>query len=138
MAILDSPTYPRITSTTGAERLVTVKDGKEVGLPVNGILGLLPGDVATISGTTATIATRLVVCTNTGAVTLTLPPASGPLRSVTVMKASSTSSVTINRAGSDLLVSGGFVNATSVVAATGLVVELLSDGTTWYHVSNDA
>lgn len=138
MANLDAPTFPTITSTTGAERLVAVKNGVEVGLPVNGILGLLPSDVTTVSGTSATISTRLVVCTSTSAVTLTLPAASGSLRSITVMKASATSSVTVNRAGSDLIVTGGAVNATSATVATGLVIQLLSDGTTWYHVSNDA
>jgi len=132
MAII-KPTYNIML-----ERLVTVKDGKEVGLPVNGILGLLPSDVTTVAGTSATISTRLTVCTSTSAVTLTLPAASGNLRAITVMKASATSSVTVNRAGSDLIVTGGAVNATSATVATGLVIQLLSDGTTWYHVSNDA
>jgi len=103
-------------------------------------LGLLAADVTTVSATSATVSTRLTVCTSTdaGNVTLTLPAASGALRDVTVMKAAATATVAINRAGSDLIVSGAVVNATSVTCGVGLVVRLLSDGTKWYHVSNDA
>lgn len=118
---------------------VSDADGPVKKLRFNQILGLSPTDVTTVSGTSATISTRVTVCTSTSAVNpLTLPAASGNLREVIVLKASATSSVTIARAGSDLIVSGGSVSATSVSVATGLAARLLSDGTTWYHVSNDA
>ena len=138
MANLDASLLAPLTATAGNENLVAVKDGQEVGLKVNGILGLLASDVATVSGTSATAATRVVVCTSTSAVTLTLPAASGNLRDITVLKASATSAVTVTRAGSDPIVSGTSVAATTVSVAAGLSARLLSDGTTWYHVTNDA
>jgi hypothetical protein len=101
-------------------------------------LGLLAADVTTVSATSATISTRLTVCTSTSVVTLTLPAASGALRDVTVMKASITSKVDVNRAGSDLIVTGTNASGTSVEVLAGLTARLLSDGTKWYHVSNDA
>lgn len=100
-------------------------------------LGLFPADVTTVSGTSATISTRLTVFTSTSAVAATLPAASGTLRDIILMKASATSAVTATRAGSDVIVTGTSVAATSVSVAAGLVVRLVSDGTTWYHVSND-
>lgn len=114
-------------------------DGQVKKLRVNQLLGLSPTDVTTISGTSGTISTRVTVCTSTSAVNpLTLPPASGNLREVFILKASATSAVTVARAGSDVIVSGTSVSATSVSVAAGLTARLLSDGTTWYHVSNDA
>ena len=101
-------------------------------------LGLLATDVTTVSTTTATISTRLTVCTSTSVVTLTLPAASGTLRDVTVMKASLTSKVDVNRAGSDLIVTGTSQSGLSVEVLAGLTARLLSDGTKLYHVSNDA
>lgn len=100
--------------------------------------GLLPTDVTVVAGSPATISTKLTVCTSTSTVALTLPAASGALRDITFMKASGTSTATATAAGSDVIVTGTSVVATSVAAAPGLVVRLLSDGTKWYHVSNDA
>ena len=113
-------------------------DGPVKKLRVNQILGLSATDVTTVSGTSATVSTRVTVCTSTSAITLTLPAASGNLREVILLKAGATSAITANRAGSDVIVSGTSVSATSISVAAGLAARLLSDGTTWYHVSNDA
>ena len=136
MANLDAPVLQPLTSTSGSEHLVTVKQGKEVKLQVNGVLGLLASDVTTVSGTTATVSTRLTHCTSTSAVTLTLPAASGSLRQVFILK-TGTNGVTVNAAGSDKIVSATATD-TSITIATVKAAQLLSDGTTWYHVSNDA
>lgn len=113
-------------------------DGQVKKLRVNQLLGLSTTDVTTVSGTSATISTRVTVCTSTSAVGLTLPAASGNLREVIILKASATSTATATRAGSDVIVSGASVTATSIGVLPGLAARLLSDGTTWYHVSNDA
>lgn len=139
------PIVPSQTTISGDEILPIVDFGVPPNgtlvrkLPVYGILGLLPTDVTTVPGTSATVSTRLTVCTSTSGVTLTLPAASGNLRDITIMKASGTSSVTVNRAASpDVIVTGTSTTATSVTVGVGLTVRLLSDGTTWYHVTNDA
>ena len=113
-------------------------DGQVKKLRVNQLLGLSPTDVATVSGLSATISTRVTVCTSTSAVALTLPAASGNLREVIILKASITSTATATRAGSDVIVTGTSVTGTQVQVLPGLAARLLSDGTTWYHVSNDA
>lgn len=140
----DAPVVRNLTSPAAGD-LVQVYDisdqpnGAKT-LPLSSLftVGLLPTDVTTVSGTSATISTRLTVCTSTSAIALTLPAASGTLRDITFMKASGTSTATATAAGSDVIVTGSSVNATTVAAAPGLVVRLLSDGTKWYHVSNDA
>lgn len=113
-------------------------DGPVKKLRVNQILGLSPTDVTTVSGTSATISTRVTVCTSTSAVALTLPAASGNLREIIILKASGTSTATATRVGSDVIVTGTSVSGTSVDVLPGLAARLLSDGTKWYHVSNDA
>jgi hypothetical protein len=140
----DAPVVRTLTSPVAGD-LVQVYDISEQPtgaktLPLGTLLsvGLLPTDVTTVSGTSATISTRLTVCTSTSSVALTLPAASGTLRDITILKASITSTATATRAGSDVIVTGTSVSATSVAVAPGLTVRLLSDGTTWYHVTNDA
>ena len=113
-------------------------DGPVKKLRVNQILGLSPTDVTTVSGNSATISTRVTVCTSTSAVALTLPAASGDLRELIILKASVTSTATATRAGSDVIVTGTSVSGTLVAVLPGLAARLLSDGTKWYHVSNDA
>ena len=113
-------------------------DGQVKKLRVNQLLGLSATDVTTVSGLSATISTRVTVCTSTSAVALTLPAASGNLREVIILKASGTSTATATRAGSDVIVTGTSVTGTQVQVLPGLAARLLSDGTTWYHVSNDA
>lgn len=136
MANLDAPILSPLTSLTGAEHIVTVADGVERRLPVNGVQGLLSGDVTTISGTTGTISTRLTHCTSASAVTLTLPAASGNLRQVFILDTGA-NGITVNAAGSDVIVSATATD-TSITIATVKSAQLLSDGTKWYHVSNDA
>ena len=60
-------------------------DGQVKKLRVNQLLGLSATDVTTVSGTSATISTRVTVCTSTSAVALTLPAASGNLREVVIL-----------------------------------------------------
>ena len=140
----DAPTVRTLTSPAAGD-LFQVYDISEQPtgaktLTLGALLntGLLSTDVTVVSGTSATISTKLTVCTSTSAIALTLPAASGTLRDITFMKASATSTATATAAGSDVIVTGTSVVATSVAAAPGLVVRLLSDGTKWYHVSNDA
>jgi hypothetical protein len=135
MANLDAPTLPPLTSTTGAENLVTVRGNTERNLKVNGVLGLLSGDVTTVAGTTATVSTRVTVCTSTSAVTLTLPPVAGDLREVIVIKASATSAVAVNSAVSSQVVTGTSLTANGISVAAGKTAKLQSDGTKWYHIS---
>lgn len=105
-------------------------------MPVNGLLGLLASDVTVVSGTTATISTRLTHCTSTSAVALTLPSAAGNLREINILKTGA-NNATATCAGAEVIV-GATATDTSVVIATTKAVRLLSDGTKWYHVSNDA
>lgn len=137
----DIPTLP--TCALSGNEFLPVSDpdakgGTQVGkLPVNAVLGLAATDVATDSNTARTIDTRLTVFTNTSAVTATLPLAAGNLREVIILKGSGTSAVTVSRAGTDVIVSGANVSATSVTLNLGTAARFLSDGTKWYHVSND-
>lgn len=145
MATLDDAPIARTLTSPAAGDLFQVYDiseqptgAKTLALGSVLSLGVLPGDVTTVSGTSATVGTTITVCTSTSGVTLTLPAASGSLRRIFILKASATSAVTVNRAGSDVIVSGTSVSATSISVAAGLAAQLVSDGTTWYHVSNDA
>jgi hypothetical protein len=138
----DLPSIQPATTVAGND-LIPVYDASDIDGPVkklrvNQINGLSATDVMTVSGTSATVSTRVTVCTSTSGVTLTLPAASGNIREVFILKASASSAITVNRAGSDVIVSGTSVSATSVSVAAGLTAHLISDGTTWYHVSNDA
>ncbi len=124
-------------ATTGGELIETLDSNRqERALPVYGLLGLLSGDVTVIAGTTGTISTRLTHCTSTSAVTLTLPSATGNLRQVNILKTGA-NNVTVNAAGAEVIVAATATD-TSVTVATTKAVQLLSDGTKWYHVSNDA
>lgn len=135
MANLDAPILQPLTSTTGAEYLVTVKAGKEVKLPVYGVLGLLADDVDASVADTDTIATRLAVVVGTTP-TVTLPAAAGDLRDVIVMNTAS-GTATVEGAGSENILTGT-ANAANVSVDTGKSARFLSDGTRWYHISNDA
>lgn len=143
----DLPIIPSLRTAVAGNDLIPAYDVSSQAQPgvsgvksltVSDIRGLGSGEVTTVSGTSATISTPMTVCTSTSGVTLTLPAASGTLRRLFILKASITSAITVNRAGSDLIVSGTAVNATSISVAAGLAAILVSDGTTWYHVSNDA
>lgn len=135
MAILDAPILPKLTSLKGSERLVTVKDGLEAQLPVNGILGLLASDVDSSVANGDTIATRLSVVTGTTP-TVTMPAVAGNLREVIIVNSAS-GNATIDTPGSEKIFTAT-AEADTLTIATGKTATLLSDGTRWYHVSNDA
>lgn len=135
----DLPTLPADTAPTGAD-LVPVYDqaatnsSKVKKLPLFGIQGLQSSDVST-GGDASTIATRLFVATGTTP-TVTLPAVAGNLRQVTVMNTAS-GNCTVDGAGSEQILTGT-ANANNLVVATGKSAQLLSDGTRWYHITNDA
>ena len=135
MAILDAPKYPAATSTSGAERIVAVLGGKEIGLPLHGILGLLASDVDSSVADTDVIATRLAVVVGTTP-TVTLPAVAGDLREVIIINTAS-GTATIEGAASEQILTG-VANAANLAVATAKTARLISDGTRWYHVSNDA
>lgn len=135
----DLPTLKVVTNTNGAD-LIPVYDVESNGstkvgaLPLYGLLGLQAGDVATIA-TGATISTRLSVVTGTTP-TVTLPAVAGNLRYVAVMN-TATGAALIQGAGSEQILTA-LANAPSLSVPTTKSAVLLSDGTRWYHVSNDA
>lgn len=90
----------------------------------------------TVTGTTKTIAKRVTVFTSTSAITATLPAASGDLRDVIIIKASGTSAITLNRAGSDTIVAGAGAAGTSATIAASTQARFLSDGVSkWYRIA---
>ncbi len=134
--LTDAPILPAKTSLTGAEKLGLVdNDGLEKQLKVNGILGLLSGDVDDSVADTDTITTRLAVAVGTTP-SIALPAVAGDLREVTVMNTAS-GSCTLTTPGSEKILTGT-AEADTLVIATGKSAKLLSNGTRWYHVSNDA
>jgi len=135
MATLDAPILPLLTSLAGTENLVTVKGGVERQLKVNGILSLLSGDVDDGVADTETIATRLSVATGTTP-SIALPAVAGDLREVFVVNTAS-GNCTLTTPGSEKILTGT-AEADTLVIATGKTAHLLSNGSRWYHVSNDA
>jgi hypothetical protein len=132
----DLPTLVTNVNPSGAD-LIPVYDvdspssSKVEKLPLSGILGLQPTDVATMAS--GTISTRLTVATGSG---LTLPVVSGNLRQVIVMNLSG-GPFTLTAAGTDKIVSAASQVNPSIPLASGHAAILLSDGTRWYHISND-
>lgn len=110
------------------------QSSKVAKLPIYGLLGLQAADVASVA-TSGTISTRLAVVTGTTP-TVTLPAVAGNLRQVFIMNTAS-GNATIDGAGSEQILTGT-ANADNIVVATGKSAMLLSDGTRWYHISNDA
>jgi hypothetical protein len=102
-----------------------------------GVSEVAPGDVdTTVTGTTKTIEKRVTVFTSTSAITATLPPASGPLRDVIIIKASATSAITANRAGTNTIVSGAGAAGTSATIAASSSARFISDGVSkWYRIA---
>lgn len=135
----DLPTLPTASAPSGGD-LIPLYDNESPNstkvhkLPLSGILGLQSSDVST-GGDTSVIATRLFVATGTTP-TVTLPAVAGNLRKVVVMNTAS-GNCTVDGAGSEQVLTGT-ANANNVVVATGKSAILLSDGTRWYHISNDA
>lgn len=130
---------PRATALTGNEIIPaydpdSLASSKVVGVPVYAIGDILPTDVASVA-TGETISTRLAVVTGTTP-TVTLPAVAGTLRRVIVMNTAS-GNATVDGAGSEQILTGT-ANANTVVIATGKSAVLVSDGTRWYHITNDA
>ena len=102
-----------------------------------GVADLAADDVdSTVTGTTKTIAKRVTVFTSTSAITATLPAASGDLREVIIIKASGTSAITVNRAGSDTIESAAGEGGTSATVALSTQARFLSNGVSkWYRVA---
>ncbi len=135
MANLDAPLIPSLTTLSGKEQLVTVLGNEEKGLKVNGILGLLSGDVATGVTNAGAITKRLSVITGTTP-SVALPAVAGDLREVVVMNTAS-GTCTLTTPGSEKILTGT-ADADTLDVATGKSARLMSDGTRWYHVTNDA
>lgn len=134
--LTDAPILPAKTSLTGAEKLGLVdNDGLEKQLKVNGILGLLSGDVDDSVADTDSITSRMNVLVGTTP-SVALPAVAGDLRHVLVLNTAS-STATLTTPGSEKILTGT-AEADTMTIATGKSAELYSNGTRWYHVSNDA
>lgn len=138
----DLPTLP--TRTLSGNEFIPVSDpdavgGTQVGkLPVNAVLGLAPTDVVNITntGTNVQITSRLSIVSNASTASVMLPSASGQLREVIIMRPVATA-LTVNPTGSEKIMTAAAVDGTSATLANSSAGRFLSDGTKWYHVSND-
>ena len=135
MANLDASILSPLTSLGGTELLVTVSAGVERKLQVNGLLGLLASDVDDSVADTDTISTRMAVAVGTTP-SIALPAVAGDLREVIVLNTAS-GNCTLTTPGSEKILTGT-AEADTLVIATGKCARLLSNGTRWYHVTNDA
>ena len=132
---LDAPVLQPLTQLVGDEYIVCVSGGVEKRLQVSGLLGLLSADVDTDVATGATIANRLNVASGTTP-TITMPAVAGSLREVILVNGAS-GNCTLDTPGSEKIYTAT-ADADTLVIATGKIAILKSDGTRWYHVSNDA
>ena len=134
----DLPTLITNVNPSGAD-LIPVYDmdspssSKVEKLPLSGILGLQAADVST-GGNNSVIDTRLFVATGTP---VFLPAASGNIRQVNVLNPNAGLTCVVTRSGTDNIVSMLTQTASTVSLAAGHAAILLSDGTRWYHISND-
>lgn len=136
MSLNDAPILPLATSLTGAERIaVILPHGVETGVKVSTFRGLLATDVDSSVADTEAITTRLAIGTGTTP-SIALPAIDGNLREVFFLNGAS-GSATLTTPGSEQIFTGTAA-ADTLVVATGKSAHLLSDGTKWYHVSNDA
>lgn len=108
---------------------------KQAGGDPVGLNGLLTTDVDSDVANAATITTRLSIASGTTP-TITLPAVDGDLREVFLLNGAS-GNCTLDTAGS-VKIYTATADADTLVIATGKTARLLSDGTKWYHVSNDA
>lgn len=140
MPTLDDLLSIRATTTVAGADLIPIYDKSDVYTPVkklrvNQIMGLSATDVDTSVANGETVATRLSVITGTTP-TVTLPAVAGELREVFLVNSAS-GSATIDTPGSEKIFTAT-ADADTLTIATGKAAHLLSDGTKWYHVSNDA
>lgn len=135
----DLPTLQPTSTNSGADLVpiydISDPDGRVKKLRLNEVLGLSANDVDTSVANAETIATRLAVVTGTTP-TVTLPAVAGDLREVFVVNSAS-GNATVDTPGSEKIFTGT-ADADTLVIATGKTAHLLSNGTRWYHVSNDA
>lgn len=108
---------------------------KQAGNDPVGVGALLTTDVDDSVADTDTIATRLAVAVGTTP-TITLPAMTSDVREVFLVNTAS-GNCTLDTAGSVKILTGT-AEADTLVIATGKAAHLLSNGTRWYHVSNDA
>lgn len=137
MANLDAPTLQAPTSLTGAERFVTVKDGVEVQIKVNMVLGLGSASVTLAAGDAAVVSKRLTVFSGrTAATAATIPAASGDLRELFIQNANTSSgAVTVTSPSTNIYAAGSASAAATNVIAIATCARFLSDGTNWYRVT---
>lgn len=131
----DAPILPLATSIAGLCIAAVKPDGTEVKVLLSSLLGVLSSDVDSSVADTDVIASRLNVAVGTTP-TITLPSVSGALRNVTVINTAS-GNATLDTPGSEKILTGT-AEADTLVIATGKTATLWSDGTRWYHVTNDA
>lgn len=135
----DLPSIQPVLTVAGGD-LIPIYDKSDIDGPVkkcrvNQIMGLSATDVDSAVATGETVAARLSVITGTTP-TVTLPAVAGDLREVFLVNSAS-GSATIDTPGSEKIFTGT-ADADTLTIATGKTAHLLSDGTKWYHVSNDA
>jgi hypothetical protein len=139
----EAPILRTLTPTTAASGdLVHVFDlsarpagSKVIALGSLNTVGLLSTEVDDAVANADTIATKMSVVTGTTP-TVTLPAVAGTLREVIVLNTAS-GNLTLDTPGSEKILTGT-AEADTLVVATGKSAWLLSNGTRWYHVSNDA
>lgn len=100
-----------------------------------GVGSLIPSDVDSDVANGATITTRLSVASGTTP-TITMPAVDGEIREVWLVNGAS-GNCTLDTSGS-VKIFTGTADADTLVIATGKTAHLLSNGTKWFHVSNDA
>ena len=110
-------------------------DGAVKKLRVNQIMGLSATDVDTSVANADTINTRLSVLVGTTP-SVELPAVAGDLREVIIVNSAS-GTATITTPGSEKIFTAT-ADADTLTIATAKTAHLLSDGTRWYHISNDA
>lgn len=137
MSNLDATLLPQKTASTGAEQLVAVENGVEVGLRLNGVLGLLPSEATLAAGDAAVISTRLTVFSGrTAATAATIPAASGNLRELRIQNANTSSgAVTVTSPSTNIRAAGSASASATNVIAIATCATFLSDGTNWYRVT---
>lgn len=133
--LTDAPILPSATTLLGGFIGFVASNGLEYRLPVSGLLGLLSGDVDDSVADTDVIASRLNVAVGTTP-TITLPAVDGNIKEVIVLNTAS-GTATLDTPGSTKILTGT-AEADTLTIATGKAAVLRSNGTRWYHVSNDA
>lgn len=102
---------------------------------IHGVGELAASDVDSSVANTDIIAKRMNIVVGTTP-TVTLPLAAAWPREVYILNTAS-GTCTVEGSGSENILTGT-ANAANITIATGKAARLLSDGTRWYHVSNDA